>query len=41
MHEIHALIDAELVEVGEKFYLPVLRDSWKSLVSDRVLMAKL
>ncbi len=28
-HEIHALIDAELIELGEKFYLPVLRDLWK------------
>lgn len=40
MHEVHALIDAELVEVGEKFYLPVLRDSWKSEVSEQVLFAR-
>ncbi|MEG0482149.1 MAG: hypothetical protein RR569_03475 [Acinetobacter sp.] len=40
MHEIHALIDAELVELGEKFYLPVLRDLWKNTVSAKVLNAK-
>ena len=41
MHEIHACIDAELVEVGEKFYLPTLRDSWKNKVAANVLEAKL
>ena len=40
MHETHALIDAELVEVGEKFYLPILRDLWKGKVSTKVLEAK-
>ena len=40
MHEIHALIDAELVELGEKFYLPVLRDLWKNKISTQVLEAK-
>ena len=40
MHEIHALIDAELVELGEKFYLPVLRDLWKGQLSAHVLNAK-
>ncbi len=40
MHETHALIDAELVEVGEKFYLPILRDLWKGKVSAKVLEAK-
>ena len=40
MHETHALIDAELVEVGEKFYLPILRDLWKDKVSAKVLEAK-
>ena len=40
MHEIHALIDAELVELGEKFYLPVLRDLWKNTVSSKVLNAR-
>jgi len=39
MHEIHALIDAELVELGEKFYLPTLRDIWKTTVSVHVLNA--
>ena len=40
MHEIHALIDAELVEIGEKFYLPILRNLWKDKVSHPVLNAK-
>lgn len=40
MHEIHGLIDAELVDLGEKFYSPVLRTQWKDLVSDQVLFAK-
>ncbi|WP_445117048.1 hypothetical protein [Acinetobacter sp. WZC-1] len=40
MHEIHGLIDAELVNLGEKFYLPVLRDLWKDEVSASVLHAR-
>ncbi|MBE9402617.1 hypothetical protein IQR32_15200 [Acinetobacter albensis] len=40
MHEIHALIDAELVEIGEKFYLPILRNLWKDKVSHPVLNEK-
>ncbi|EPR82712.1 hypothetical protein L289_2807 [Acinetobacter gerneri DSM 14967 = CIP 107464 = MTCC 9824] len=40
MHEIHALIDAELIELGEKFYLPTLRDNWKDVVNSKVLNAK-
>ena len=40
MHEIHALMDADLVELGEKFYLAVLRDLWKGLLSAHVLNAK-
>ena len=40
MHEIHAFIDAELVELGEKFYLPVLRDLWKDQLPVNVLNAK-
>jgi hypothetical protein len=39
MHEVHGLIDAELVELGEKFYLPTLRDLWKAKVSAKVLQA--
>jgi hypothetical protein len=39
MHETHALIDAELIELGEKFYLPILRDLWKNTVSSKVLNA--
>ena len=41
MHEIHALIDAELVMIGEKFYLPTLREQWKSLFSEQILQYKL
>lgn len=40
MHEMHALIDAELVEIGEKFYLPTLREIWKSKLPAYVLNAK-
>ena len=40
MHDVHGLIDAELVELGEKFYLPTLRDLWKNKVSAQVLNAK-
>ena len=40
IHEIHALIDAELVEIGEKFYLPTLRDLWKDKVSKNILNAQ-
>ena len=40
MHEVHGLIDAELVDLGEKFYLPTLRDLWKNQVSTSVLNAK-
>lgn len=41
MHEIHALIDAELVMIWEKFYLPTLREQWKSLFSEQILQCKL
>lgn len=41
MHEIHALIDAELVELGEKFYLPRLREIWKAHLPNNVLQANL
>lgn len=40
MHDVHGLIDAELVELGEKFYLPTLRDLWENKVSAQVLNAK-
>lgn len=40
MHDVHGLIDAELVELGEKFYLPTLRDLWKNKVSAQVLNAE-
>ncbi|WOE32099.1 MULTISPECIES: hypothetical protein [unclassified Acinetobacter] len=41
MHEIHARIDAELIEVGEKFYLPILRNLWKDKISTQVIEAKI
>jgi len=41
IHEIHGLLDAELIELGEKFYLPTLRDIWKSIVSSKILNAKI
>ena len=41
MHEIHARIDAELVELGEKFYLPILRDLWKNKIAANIVEAKL
>ncbi|MEB3753853.1 hypothetical protein [Acinetobacter sp. MD2(2019)] len=37
LQDLHALIDADLVEIGEKFYLPTLREQWKCYVSDAVL----
>lgn len=40
MHEIHGLIDAELVEIGEKFYVPTLRALWKDKIPASVLEAK-
>ena len=40
VHEVHALIDAELVDLGEKFYLPTLRDLWKNHMKSNVLEAK-
>lgn len=40
MHEAHALIDAELIELGEKFYLPTLRDLWKNILKADIVQAK-
>lgn len=40
MHEAHGLIDADLIDLGEKFYLPVLRNIWKNSVSEQVLHSK-
>ena len=40
LHHIHTLIDAELVELGEKFYLPTLRDLWKNYLPQSVLNAQ-
>lgn len=37
LQDLHALIDADLVEIGEKFYLPTLREQWKDYVPDAVL----
>ncbi|MDQ8935780.1 hypothetical protein [Acinetobacter rudis] len=40
MHEVHGLIDSDLIDLGEKFYLPILRGLWQDLVSEQVLYAK-
>ncbi|MDQ1207438.1 hypothetical protein QE380_000361 [Acinetobacter baylyi] len=40
IHEVHTLIDAELSEIGEKFYLPTLREIWKDEVKHEVLVVK-
>lgn len=40
MHEIHASVDAELFEIGEKFYLPTLRSIWEDQLSSQVLNVK-
>ncbi|CAG68718.1 MULTISPECIES: hypothetical protein [Acinetobacter] len=40
IHEVHTLIDAELSEIGEKFYLPTLREIWKDEVKQEVLVVK-
>ncbi|AOA58669.1 hypothetical protein [Acinetobacter larvae] len=40
MHEVHAQLDAELIDLGEKFYLPVLRQNWRGLVDSSVLILK-
>jgi len=37
---VHALIDAELVMIGEKFYLPTLRELWKGKFSEQILQCK-
>ncbi|MBF7687253.1 hypothetical protein [Acinetobacter rathckeae] len=39
LHQLHAAIDAELVDIGEKFYLPTLRQLWQGYVSDDVIKA--
>ncbi|MBF7682412.1 hypothetical protein I2F27_03580 [Acinetobacter sp. B5B] len=39
LHQLHTAIDTELVEIGEKFYLPTLRQLWKGYVSNDVLQA--
>lgn len=41
LHQLHAAIDAELVDIGEKFYLPTLRQLWQGYVSDEVLKANI
>ena len=33
----HTLLDAELVEIGGKFYLPTLQENWKDLMPKAVL----
>lgn len=41
LQNLHALIDADLIEVGEKFYLPTLHGLWKNYVSSKILNATL
>lgn len=37
LQTLHSYIDADLVEVGEAFYLPTLRQIWKPYVSPEIL----
>lgn len=37
---LHGLIDADLVEIGENFYLPKLRELWKPYISEKTLNGK-
>ncbi|GAB3043443.1 hypothetical protein GCM10027155_05350 [Acinetobacter apis] len=37
LHDLHATIDEELIEVGERFYLPLLREQWKPYITPNVL----
>ncbi|MCF9035107.1 hypothetical protein [Acinetobacter nectaris] len=41
LQSLHALVDGDLVEIGEKFYLPTLHNLWKNYVSQKVLNATL
>ena len=35
---LHSYLDTELVEIGAKFYMPILRNDWKNDVPKAVLM---
>lgn len=37
LHAVHALMDAELVDIGEKFYLPALREQFVGLIDEPLL----
>ena len=37
----HTLLDAELVEIGSKFYLPTLQDNWKEIIPKSILQQQL
>lgn len=37
LQTLHTLIDAELVEIGETFYLPKLREIWKPYMPSNIL----
>lgn len=37
LHAVHALIDAELIDIGERFYLPVLREQFAGLIAEPLL----
>lgn len=41
LQDLHALIDADLIEIGEKFYLPTLRDQWKNQISASILQGQI
>ena len=40
LQDLHARIDADLIEIGENFYLPTLREQWKDYVSNEILTGK-
>ena len=41
LQDLHALVDADLVEIGEKFYLPTLREQWKNYMSANILQGQI
>lgn len=41
LQDLHAFIDADLIEIGEKFYLPTLRDQWKNQISASILQGQI
>ncbi|MHA3079623.1 hypothetical protein [Acinetobacter sp. ANC 5383] len=41
LQDLHALVDADLVEIGEKFYLPTLREQWKNYMPENILQGQI